>query len=96
MGVGGRWGTDNMFLWLWHRPALRALIQPLAWKPPYAAGAALKRQRTKKKKEKATKWGTWGSRRTPAQRWVTKVLGTEGNSNWLFRGKTPDVADLAL
>ena len=27
-----------------------APIRPLAWEPPYAAGAALKRQKTKKKK----------------------------------------------
>ena len=27
-------------LWLWHRPATVAPIQPLAWEPPYAAGAA--------------------------------------------------------
>ena len=29
---------------LWHRPAATALIGPLAWEPPYATGAALKRQ----------------------------------------------------
>ena len=30
---------------LWHRPAATAPIRPLAWEPPYAAGAALKRQK---------------------------------------------------
>ena len=29
-------------LWLWHRPAAAALIRPLAWELPYAAGMALK------------------------------------------------------
>ena len=29
-----------------------ALIRPLAWEPPYAVGAALERQKTKKKKKK--------------------------------------------
>ena len=29
---------------LWRRPAATALIQALAWEPPYAAGVALKRQ----------------------------------------------------
>ena len=29
-------------LWLWLRPAAAAPIGPLVWKPPYAAGAALK------------------------------------------------------
>ena len=34
-----------------------ALIRPLAWEPPYAAGVALKRQKTKKKKRKKRKKG---------------------------------------
>ena len=29
--------------WLWRRLAAIALISPLAWEPPHAAGAALKR-----------------------------------------------------
>ena len=29
------------------RPAATAPIRPLAWEPPYAAGVALKRQKTK-------------------------------------------------
>ena len=49
-------------LWLWRRPVATAPIQPLAWEPPYAAGAAQeiatttatttkdKRQKDKKKK----------------------------------------------
>jgi len=32
-----------------------ALIRLLAWEPPYATGAALKRQNTKKKKKKERK-----------------------------------------
>ena len=32
------------------RPAATALIQPLAWELPYAAGAALKRQKQTNKK----------------------------------------------
>ena len=41
-----------MLLWLWHRPAAVALIRPLAWEPPYAAGAPLRRQKNKIKFEK--------------------------------------------
>ena len=41
-GVGRRHGSDLVWLWLWHRPAATAPIRPLAWEPPYAAGAALK------------------------------------------------------
>ena len=33
-----------MLLWLWCRPAAAALTGPLAWEPPYAVGAALKKQ----------------------------------------------------
>ena len=31
---------------LWYRPVATALIQPLGWEPPYAAGAALKHTHT--------------------------------------------------
>ena len=47
-GVGHRHGLDPALLWLWHRPAATAPIGPLAWKLPYAVGAALKRQKKKK------------------------------------------------
>ena len=45
------WVKDPALLWLWCRPAAAAPIRPLAWEPPYAMGAALKRQKTKKKKK---------------------------------------------
>ena len=44
-GVGHRCGLDSTLLWLWCRLAAVALIRPLAWEPPYAAGAALKRKK---------------------------------------------------
>ena len=50
-GVGRRCGLDPALLWLWHRPAATALIQPLAWEPPYAAGAALEMAKRQKKKK---------------------------------------------
>ena len=37
---------------LWHRPVAEALIGPLVWEPPYAVSAALKGQKTKKRKKK--------------------------------------------
>ena len=50
-GVGRRRGSDPELLWLWRRPAATALIGPLAWEPPYAAGAAQEMaKKTKKKK----------------------------------------------
>ena len=51
-GVGCRRGLDLVLLWLWHRLVVTALIRPLAWEPPYAAGAALKKTKKKKKKKK--------------------------------------------
>ena len=47
-GAGYRRGLDLALLWLWCRPAAAALIRPLAWEPPYAAGAALKSKTNKK------------------------------------------------
>ena len=32
-----------MSLWLWLKPEATALIRPLAWEPPYAAGVALEK-----------------------------------------------------
>ena len=43
------WVKDLALLWLWRRLAVAPLTQPLAWELPYAAGAALKRKRKKKK-----------------------------------------------
>ena len=53
--VGHRHGSDLALLWLWGRPAATAPIRPLAWEPPYAMGAALRRQKTKDKKKKKKK-----------------------------------------
>ena len=44
-----QWVKDPTFLWLCHRLAAVAPIQLLAWKPLYAAGAALKKKKKKKK-----------------------------------------------
>ena len=41
--VGHRCGSDPELLWLWCRPAAAALIQHLAWEPPYATAGALQR-----------------------------------------------------
>ena len=63
-GVGCRRGLDPELLWLRRRLVATAPIQPLAWEPPYAAGAAqeiatttttTKDKKTKKKKKKRKK-----------------------------------------
>ena len=48
-GVGRRYGSDPALLWLWCRVAAVALIQPLAWEPPYATSMAQKKQNKIKK-----------------------------------------------
>ena len=40
-----RRGSDPALLWLWCRPGATAPIRPLAWVPPYAMSAALKRHK---------------------------------------------------
>ena len=45
-GVGRRRGSYLVLLWLWCRPVATAPIRPLAWEPPYAAGAALEKTKT--------------------------------------------------
>ena len=42
-GVGHRQGSDPTLLWLWRRLPATAPIRPLAWEPPYATDAALKK-----------------------------------------------------
>jgi len=54
-GVGCRGGSDPALLWLWRRPVATAPIRPLAWEPPYAAGAALEIATTTTTKDKKTK-----------------------------------------
>ena len=48
-GVGCRLSLDPELLWLWYRLAAVTLIGPLAWEPPYAAGAALEKAKRQKK-----------------------------------------------
>ena len=38
---------DPVLLWLWRRPDAIALIRPLAWEAPYAAGMALEKPKKK-------------------------------------------------
>ena len=76
-GVGHRWGLDPALLWLWHRPATVAPIQPLAWELPYAEGVGLKSKKQGKKKKKKVhcpyfflcqKWELWISNRKTGKR----------------------------
>ena len=48
-GVGCICGLNPELLLLWGRTAAVAPIGPLAWEPPYAAGAALKTKQNQNK-----------------------------------------------
>ena len=48
-GVVHRHGSDPELLWLWSRTVATAPIRPLAWEPPYATGAALKKDKRQNK-----------------------------------------------
>ena len=52
-----QWVNDPALLWLWCRPEATDPIRPLAWKPPYAVGAA--QRNSKKKTKKKTKTLCW-------------------------------------
>ena len=55
-GAGRRHSSDLVLLWLWRRPAPVALIRPLAWEPPYAAGVALEKgKKTKQQQQQKQK-----------------------------------------
>ena len=54
-GVGLRHSSDLALLWLWGRLAAMALNRPLAWEPPYAPCAALKRQKQQQQQQQQIK-----------------------------------------
>ena len=51
-GIDHRCGSDPTLLWLWYRPVATAPTRPLAWEPPYAAGAALEKAKRQTKQNK--------------------------------------------
>ena len=51
MIVDHKGSSDPELLWLWRRLAATAPIRPLAWEPPYAAGAALEKAKRHTKKD---------------------------------------------
>ena len=92
-GVGCRHGLDPVLLWLWCRPVARAPIGPLAWEPPYAAGAAQEMAKSQKaKKKKKQKKPGRSSHRGSAVANLTSIYEDED----LIPGLAQQVKDLAL
>ena len=48
-GIAMSCSVDPKLLWLWCRLAAAAPIQPLAWEPPYVAGATPQKKDQKQK-----------------------------------------------
>ena len=48
-GIDSRCSSDPVLLWLWHRLAVAAPIQPLDWELPCAVGAAPSPKKTQNK-----------------------------------------------
>ena len=92
-GVGCRCGSDPALLWLWRRRVATAPIQPLAWEPPYAVGAAQEiAKRPKKKKTNLLKTSvrtTWNICQTKTKPWgPEKLRGTSKSHCQLWQDKT--------
>ena len=53
-----RHGSDPelLWLWLWHRLVATVPTGPLAWEPPYAVGAAIKKKKKGKKRSHRASW----------------------------------------
>ena len=91
-GVGRRRGLDPVSLWLWCRPAATTPIRPLAWEPPYAVGAALKRtKRQKKRKKETTQNGQGGKKKKkkPKKQTNKKQKGRTKRRNMVSCKTTP-------
>ena len=69
---------------LWRRPAATAPIRLLAREPPYAAGAALERQKRQKKKKKKKKGKNSVSAKTTAD-WLKHVSSLDMISGTLVQ-----------
>ena len=52
-GVGRRPGSEPTLLCLWCRREVVALIQPVAWELPHAAGVVQKKKKKKKERKKS-------------------------------------------
>ena len=50
-GVGHRGGSDLVLLWPWCMLVAMAPIGPLAWEPPCAVGAGIKKERKEKERQ---------------------------------------------
>ena len=69
-GVGRRHSSDPVLLWLWCKAATIAPIRPLAWEPPYAAGAALKTHKLYQGSQETTMNNYTSMKWTTYKKWI--------------------------
>ena len=84
-GVGRRHSSVLMLLWrrLWHRPLATAPIGLLAWEPPYAASAALNKNKKQQQKRSIIKCSK--KNKKSCHLWQ---LGLQGHyANWNKSGR---------
>ena len=85
-GVGCRHSLDPALLWLWHRPEATAPIGPLAWEPPYAAGAALEMAKRHKKRHRFERDLGGVNRTSRLVECGTGIEGSKGCPGWRMVG----------
>ena len=84
-GVGRRCGSDPMLLWLWRRLVATDPIQPLAWEPPYAAGAAQEiATTTTTKKDKKKKKNKNLAKGSQPEHWKKGDPRTHSKESWMW------------
>ena len=83
-GVGRRCGSDLVLLRLWCRPAVIALIRPLAWEPPYAAAAILRKNERKKERKEGGREGGKEGRKEERNTCMFIIRCVEGKLSFLL------------
>ena len=94
-GVGRRHGWDLVWLWLWCGLAAAAPIRPLAWEPPYAAGAALKKKKKGIELESVRSLEA-SARRGPGPAPVCQEPVCVGSGCWAARDPSPPGSPLGI
>ena len=85
-----QWVKEPALLWLWHRLAAAAPMQPLVWELPYATRAATKRKKQNKKPGSPVGVDRWGQ--ISHMVWGGPGRGTcpAMGSPWGHRTQAPD------
>ena len=75
-----RFGSGVAVAWL--RPVATALIQSIAWEPPYATSVALKRQKEKEKRKETKEINNF-KLHSSIRMWHQRTISWTSQINWL-------------